>query len=44
MFAKKKWATLIALLVVCSLILTACGPTPEPETIIERESRRSRWR
>jgi peptide/nickel transport system substrate-binding protein len=36
MFASKKWATLIALVMIVSLILTACGPTPEPEKIIER--------
>jgi ABC-type transport system substrate-binding protein len=36
MFASKKWATLIALVMIVSLILTACGPTPEPETIVER--------
>jgi peptide/nickel transport system substrate-binding protein len=36
MFANKKWATLVALVMIVSLILTACGPTPEPETIVER--------
>jgi hypothetical protein len=31
----KKWAIPIAALIIASLILTACGPTPEPQVIIE---------
>jgi peptide/nickel transport system substrate-binding protein len=35
MFSNKKWASLIAVVIVFSLMLTTCGPTPEPEVIIE---------
>ena len=30
---KNTWAILIALLVVVAVVLSACGPTPEPEVI-----------
>jgi peptide/nickel transport system substrate-binding protein len=35
MFSNKKWASLIAVVIVFSMVLTTCGPTPEPEVIIE---------
>jgi peptide/nickel transport system substrate-binding protein len=35
MLRNKKWASLIAVIVVLSMILAACGPTPEPEVIVE---------
>jgi len=35
MFTKTKWTTLIALIVMLSMILSACGPTPEPQVIVE---------
>jgi peptide/nickel transport system substrate-binding protein len=35
MLRNKKWASLIAVIVVLSMILAACWPTPEPEVIVE---------
>jgi len=35
MLTKTKWTTLIALVVMLSMILSACGPTPEPQVIVE---------
>jgi peptide/nickel transport system substrate-binding protein len=37
MVTSKKWASLIALIVIVSMVLAACGPTPEPEiqTVVE---------
>jgi peptide/nickel transport system substrate-binding protein len=36
MFPKKKWTILSALLAALVLIVSACGPTPEPE-VVEKE-------
>jgi peptide/nickel transport system substrate-binding protein len=35
MFSRKKWASPLALLLVVCLLLAGCGPTPEPQTIIQ---------
>ena len=32
---KKRWISLLALLIVVSMVLAACGPAPEPETVVE---------
>jgi ABC-type glycerol-3-phosphate transport system substrate-binding protein len=38
MFSRRTGASLLALLVVTSLILSACGPTPEPQqVVVEKE-------
>jgi len=34
MFANKKLAILVVLVMIAPIILAACGPTPEPETIV----------
>ena len=33
---RAKFFTVLGLLVVLSLIVTQCGPTPEPQTIIKQ--------
>ncbi len=33
MFSKKSWMTLLALLIVSSLVLAGCGAAPEPEVV-----------
>jgi len=33
MFTGKKWAAVIGLLVIASMVLTACGPAPTPEVV-----------
>lgn len=33
MFTKKNLMTLLALVMVASMLLSACGPTPEPQVI-----------
>jgi peptide/nickel transport system substrate-binding protein len=35
MVANRKWASIVALVIVFSMILAACGPTPPPEVIVE---------
>ena len=35
MFASKKLAILVILVMIAPLVLAACGPTPEPETIVK---------
>ncbi len=33
MSVSKKWAAVIALLIIASMVITACGPTPTPVTV-----------
>jgi peptide/nickel transport system substrate-binding protein len=35
MFSNKKLAILVILVMVAPMILTACGPTPEPQTVVQ---------
>lgn len=37
MFSSKKWATLLAVVVILSMVLAACGPTQEPATTVLTE-------
>ena len=35
MFASKRMAALVALVMIVAVVLAACGPTPEPQVVIE---------
>lgn len=37
MFTSKKWATLLAVVTILSMVLAACGPTTEPQTTVVKE-------